>query len=510
MENSNKKIALNTLYMYLRLFITLIIGLYTSRIVLLVLGISDYGLFNVVGGILSLFTFISGSLSAATSRFFNVEMGKKDGDVNKSYNINLILHLALATLTFILAETIGLWYVYNKLNVPNGQLEDALFIYHISIISSCIGIISGPCQSLFQAHERFKFMAKFDIINTIIRLLGVLLLQKYSGNSLRFYTIIMFLTSVNSIFIYYIVAYRSWPKILRLRFVRDWEQYKSVISFGGWNLFSTISLVARSTGCDLIINYFFNTAINGALAVSKTVNNYILTFSNNFDSASGPQIIQSYSSGDMSRCNYLVNKMGRFCILLFEFIFFPLYIELEFVLKLWLKEVPDNVLAFCQYNLILAGISLTCGGIVQVINASGKIKWFKISGSMFFLMCIPLGFIIYKYGAPAYSILILFLVADILQRAVQLILMKRIIGFNSLNYVKEAYFRPFLILTLMTIILLSYPKSYFQSEILKFLAITLCGIVNTTLIYFIGLTKGEQSKVYNIVRNKYYLLHKNN
>ena len=233
-NSSNKKIAFNTVYMYIRLFMTLIIGLYTSRVVLLVLGISDYGLYNVVGGILVMFTFISSSLNAATSRFLNVELGKPDGDVNKSYNLNLTLHVLLAIITLLLAETIGVWYIHNKLNVAAGQLGDALFVFHISIISACLGIINGPCSSLFVAFEKFGFMAKFDIINSLIRLGGIMLLQYYEGNVLRFYSIIMCLTTVNTFVVYYWIALRKWPQIIRIKFVKGWRNYKEVLYFGGF------------------------------------------------------------------------------------------------------------------------------------------------------------------------------------------------------------------------------------------------------------------------------------
>jgi len=508
LTNPNKRIAINTAYMYIRLFITLAIGLYTSRVVFLVLGISDYGLFNVVGGILAMFTFISGSLSAATTRFFNVEMGKPNGNLNQSYNINLSLHIGLAIITLLLAETIGIWYVYNKLNVPAGQLSDAVFIFHLSILSACIGIVSGPCMSLFSAFERFGFLAKFDIINTIIRLIGVILLQYYNGNALRFYSILMCVTSVNSLFVYYWFANKYWPEILKIKIVTKWREYCSVISFGGWNLLSTVALMVRNTGSDLIINHFFSTAMNGAFAISKTVNTYVTTYSSNFDSASGPQIVQSFSAGDLNRCSYLVNKMGRFCILLFELVFFPLYIELDFILHIWLKDVPENVLIFCQYNLLLAGVALTCGGLVQVINASGKIKWFKINGSLFFVLCLPIGYWLYVAGAPAYSMLFLFLVADIIQRVIQLILMKYVIGFNSMLYAKEAYGRPALIAIVMILLLWVHSLISDDTIAIKVISIVFCAMVTGYLVYTIGLTKGERNKVINSLQRKMSLFHR--
>lgn len=488
--------------MYIRLFTTMFIGLYTSRVVLLTLGVSDFGLYSVVGGVLAMFTFISGSLMSATSRFFNVEMGKPDGDVNKSFNINLVLHISLAVIIFVLAESVGIWYIYNKLNVEPGKMGDAMFVYQVAIITACLGIVNSPYASLFTAFERFGFLTSFDIVNTFIRLFMVILLQYYDGSALRFYCIIMSLTTVNTFVVYHWIAARDWAQIIKWKFVKGWNHYKEVLVFSNWNLLATVAMMARTTGSDLIINSFFGTAVNGAFAVSKTVNNYITSFSSNFDSASGPQIIQSYSAGDMSRCNYLVNKLGRFCLLLFELVFFPLYIELDFILHLWLKEVPDGVLLFCQLNLILAAVSLTCGGIMQVISASGKIKWFKIVGGIIAFVCVLAGYLLCKNGAPAYTMIVVFIVADVANRIIQLLLMKTIIGFEAGMYVREAYAKPAIIAIIMSICLYVYSLFVVCNIFAKFAAVVCCLMITAALVFFIGLTKGEQTKILNFAKNK--------
>lgn len=492
---SNKRIALNTIYMYIRLFVTMAIGLYTSRVVLLILGVSDYGLFNIVGGVLALFGFITGSLGAATSRFLNAEMGKSNGDVNKAFNINQTLHVIFACIIFILAETIGLWYVYNKLQVESGKFSDAVFIYQITIFTTCAGIINTPCSSIFTAKEKYAFISSLDIINTFIRLFCIIALQYYNGNSLRFYTIIMCLTTANNFIVYHWLALRWWPEIVKIRLVKGWENYKPILSFGSWNLLSTASMMARNSGSDLIINAFFGTATNGAFAISKSVTTYVMNFSSNFDAASGPQIIQSYNAGDMERCNYLVNKMGRFSLLLFEFVLFPLWIELDFILHLWLKVVPEGVLLLCQLNLILAAVALTCGGIVLLINASGKIKWFKIQSSFFFLMCLPIGYLLYCMDYPAYTMMILFIIADLIQRIIQLVLMKSILNFNSLLYVKEAYIRPLFIALIMGSLIYVYSYLHIDSSLHKIISIIGCCLVNAFCIYFLGLTLEERKKI---------------
>lgn len=513
MEENNKRIVKNTMYMYIRLFSTLVIGLYTSRLVLEILGVSDYGLFAVVGGVLAMFTFISSSLTGATSRFLNTAMGRENGDVNAVFNINLLLHVVLAFIVFVLAETIGLWYINNKLNVVEGKLNDAVFVYQVSIITSCLGIINTPYQSLFNAYERFKFTAILDIVNSCFRLGCILMLSlvplegiqifsRFSLSLLKLYTLIMMLTTANTFIVFHFVAFRDWPAVVKRRFIRGWHHYKEVLSFGGWNLLSTVSFMARSSGSDLILNSFFGTAMNGAFAISKTVNQHISTFSNNFDTASAPQIIQAYAAGHKERYTYLANKMGKFSLLIFELVFFPLFIELDFILHLWLGEVPDGALVFTQINLIVAGVSLSCGGISQIIQAAGKLKWFKIEISSFFLLCIPIGYHLFRLGFPAYSMLICFVVADFLQRIVQLILMRHILNFDSWGYVKNAYLSPVIIALIMGIFIWLVKLLPLNSPGYCLLKICGCFIFTSVLVLYIGLNRSERESVLNSIRNK--------
>lgn len=492
MNSANKRIAKNTIYMYVRLFTTMVIGLYTSRLVLEILGVSDYGLFAVVGGVLAMFTFISGSLSSATSRFLNAEMGRH-GDLNATFNINFLLHVCLAVIIFVLAETVGLWYVYHHLNVQPGKLGDAVFVYQVSIVTACLGIINSPCQSLFSAHERFGFMAMLDIINSVVRLGCILMLSLYHGSyALRLYSVIFALTTVNSFVVYRIMAHRYWNDILRYKFVSGFGRYREVLYFGGWNLLATLSYMARSSGSDLVLNSFFGTSVNGAFAISKSVRQYTEELSTKFDGASASQIIQAYTAGNQERYTYLANKIGRINILLFEMVAFPLLMELDFVLHLWLGKVPEGALQFTYLNILVGGVSLTASGIYNVINASGKIKWFKVNTSFFFLMCVPLGWMLFKMGYPAYMILFLFLIADILQRIVQIFLMHFILHYDVWSFVREAYSRPVIIALLMAIVL--YVRTYFFiTTLFQHVACLLAAIIIAGLLAAsIGITQGER------------------
>lgn len=489
--------------MYARMLAIMAAGLYTSRLALAILGVSDYGLFAVVGGVLAIFTFISGSLATATSRFFNIEMGREGGDVNASFCINLTLHVAFAAVILTFAETAGLWYVCNRLNVAEGKLADAVFVYQVSVATACLGIVNTPYQSLFTAHERFGFLAALDVANALIRLGCVVALASYHGHyALRLYSVIFALTTASSFVAFHAVAHRRWRGIVRLRLVRGWHRYRAVLGFGGWNMLATMAYTARSSGSDLLLNAFFGTSINGAFAISKTVNNSMIAFTGNFDNASAPQIIQAYAAGDKARYTFLCNKLGRINLLIFELMAFPLLIQLDFVLHLWLGHVPEHALEFCALYIVAGGVAMSCGGIYNLMNASGRIKWFKISCSFFFIACIPIGYVLYGRGFPAYTILVLFVMADIAQRAVQLWLLRRIVIFDAWLYAKEAYTRPLIIAALLTGLILASRLLPIDTAALKLASMGMCLAATAALVAMVGLKADERRKIMTIIKTK--------
>lgn len=492
MASANTRIARNTVYMYIRLITTMVIGLYVSRLAIALLGVSDYGLFSVVGGVLAMFTFISGSLASATSRFFNIELGKKEGDVNASFNINLVLHCAMAAIVLLLAESIGMWYIYHHLNVEPGKLDDAVFVYQVSILTACLGIVNTPYQSLLTAHEKFGFLAMVDTANSLLRLACVVGLTLLPEAGLRLYSLIFALTTATTFVAYHYKAFLGWRDTIRLRFVRGWGRYREVLVFNNWNLLATMAYMANSSGVDLLLNAFFGTPMNGAFAVSKTVKSSIMNFTGNFDTASAPQIVQSYAAGDRERYTYLCNKLGRINILMFELMCFPLLMELHFVLQLWLGNVPAGAYELTFLGIIQGGIALTNGGIFNLINATGRIKWFKINVSFFFLVCLPAGYCMFSLNMPYYSIVLLLIAADIAQRAVQLVLMRRLLGFDSLQYARKAYLRPAAIAAIMALFIYIRSQIVVDSAATHLLAIAATAVLTIILVYTIGLTSGER------------------
>ena len=497
--SENKTIALNTLIIYFRLFIVSFIGLLTSRYVLQLLGISDYGLYNVVGGVIALFSFFSASLSVTTVRFLNYELGKEDGDTNRIFNICNVTHMAFAAVLLVIAETLGIYYINNYLNVEAGKEADAMFVYQVSTIVACVGIINVPYSSIFTAMEKFLFIAIVDIGNSVLKLGLILFLFKFSGNLLRAYAIVMSATTFTSFVVYHYFSYKFWPKIIKWNLVTTFKAYKPVISFNNYNILSSVAMLARSQGSNILINWFFGTAINGAYAIAKTVQGFVESFSVNFDIAAAPNITKHISAGEQHSSQNIACVVCRFCILMMILVFFPLMCETEFILSIWLGQVPEKATFFCQILLVLVLVSSTSGGILQYINGSGHIKLFKLQSCFWYIIVLPIGYFMFKQGYGPQWILILFILSDIGNRIIQLILMHQLLGFDSKKFIHESYIRPAIIVTIMYIVLLIYWNLKITSPAMHIVGICAILVLTAILIFFIGLKCSERSKICNLI-----------
>jgi len=500
-QEANRRIARNTVINYVQLFITMLVGLITSRIVLQALGVSDYGLYNVVGGLLGMFTFISSSLGIATTRFINFEMGKPEGDLNRIFNICLVLHIVFALLILLLAETVGLWYINNYLKVAPGREADAMFVYQITTAVACIGIINVPYQGLLNAYEKFGHIAAINIVNVLLKLGMVVLLLYISGNLLRIYAIMMSVGTLVSFIAYHWICIHYWPDVIRHRFVRHDSAYREILAFNNYNILNSASLMAKNTGSNLLINFFFGTVVNGAFGIAVTVQTYVNSLIVNIDAAAAPQITQNYSSGNLERCTSIVNKINRYSILVMEVACATLFVELDGVLDIWLKDVPEGELLFCQLILAMLLVSSTSVGLTQYINASGKIKWFRIINSIIFLMCIPAGYFAFKAGLQAYWIIIIFIIADVLWRTVQLILMHRKLGFDVPRSLKEVYPRVIAVLLVLIVWVLLY-RAASPAGLWRVFGFLLTGLVSAAAAVFIGLDAQERRQGVSLVSEK--------
>ena len=498
---SNKRIAKNTLIVYCQMAVSFLVALISSRLVLQALGASDFGLYGVVGGVISMFTFISSALSDTTTRFLNYEMGKTDGDLNRVFNISLMLHIVVALVLFLLLESLGYFYIQYYLNVDPGREEDAMFVFHISTVVACVSIINIPYTALFAAYEKFGSIATIEIFNSLLKLLLILLLFFYEGNALRFYAICMSATTFVTFIFYRLLAKRYWADVIKKRMVRGLKNYKDQLSYNGWSLLSTFSIMGRGQGSNLLVNYFFNTTVNAAFAISSTVQASVEVLSANFTKVASPQITKSIGENNNETTFPLIYRVSRYNLLLSEITFFTLFIELEGLLKLWLgSNIPPYTLAFCQCTLIIGLVASTACGIVHYIRGVGRVREFYCILSSCFLLALPLGFMAFAYGYPPYTICVIFIVADAVSRIAELYLLKRCFSFNVSVFLKESWGRPLIVFCIYSLFLVIYRVMEVSFPIYRVIGMIGMLILSTLASFFVGLYTDERRKIIELIK----------
>ena len=399
----NKRIAKNTLLLYGRMFLSMAISLFTSREILRILGVEDFGVYNVVGGVIAMFSFINASMSGATSRFLTYELGKDSGDgtLKKTFASALLVHCMIALAIVILAETVGLWLLLNKLVIPEGSRFAAMVVYQLSIVSAAIGITQVPYNATLIAHERLDLFAYIDMGNLLLKLVILYILLVLPFNKLIVYAVLVFVVSFGTAIFYRWTAYRLFPEV-RAKLTYEPAIVKPMLSYSGWDLYGNMSVTARTTGIQLVLNMFFGPVLNAAAGVASQVQTAVMAFANNITTALKPQIIKSYAAQDYGRTFSLICNGSNLIFALLLFLSLPLIANIDFVLGLWLHAVPDwtTQLTVCTliFN-IFAGMSIVA---VTGCHACGHIKRPSLINGSMYLMVVPLTYVCFRWfdGTP--------------------------------------------------------------------------------------------------------------
>lgn len=502
LSKDNHRIYRNTIIIYVRMIIVTIVGLFSSRFVLQALGASDYGLYNVVGGLIAMLNFISTAMATTTRRFINVEMGKPDGNLNRVFNISLLLHAGFALFILLIAETVGLWYIYNMLNVAEGKFADAMFVFQISTIVACIGIINVPYQSLIEANEQFGKAAIIDILTTFVKFGLVLLLLIYSGNALRFYAISICVVTLLSFILYHGICFRQWRETIRFKWYKNSPLYKEILVFNNYTALGAAVSIGKSQGSNLLVNYFFGTVVNAAFAIAYQVESYVYMFVNKLTLAANPQVAKNYAGGSMERVNMLIEKNSKYSILIMTIFFFTFSVELNYVLELWLKDVPPGTTLLCQLTLIDALVRSFSEGTFGFIHASGKIKWFQISSSIILLFNLPIGYFLFSMGYEAYWIIVCFIATSVLYRTFSLYLMNRLLDFEVKKYVINAYLRPLLVICILSFLCVIYKRVELFYSLPNILGIITFPFLSIFLVFMMGFNGNERKIMLDMLAKK--------
>ena len=404
---NNVQIAKNTVYLYLRMIIIMIINLFVVRKTLQILGEVDYGIYNVIGGFVLIFSFLQATLTTAAQRFFSIYIA--EGDKNKlqqSFNLNLLTFGMIIVALILVSETFGLWFINNNMNIPNERMNAANVVFQFSLLTLCITMISVPYNAMIIAKEKMGAFAYIGVVEAILKLIVVYLISVVDWDSLQVYAFLVFITNIIVFLLYYFYNNKHF-KETKLKFYWNKKEFLQLFAFSGWNFMGTIAFVLRSHGINVLLNIFFDPVVNAARALSYQIYNAISRLSGNFITAVKPQIYKSYASADYQDMHKLVLRSTVISVALISVIIFPILANTEFILNVWLKEVPQNTVIFTQLILLNGIIDATDGPAIASILATGKIRKFYIVTSSVTLLNIPISYILLSLGAhPAITVIV--------------------------------------------------------------------------------------------------------
>lgn len=508
-ESNNKKLIKNTLFLYFRMFLTLGVSLYTSRVVLNVLGIDDYGLYNVVGGVVAMLSFMSSALSGATSRFLSYELGRGNQQTLKDTFVTIFgIHIILALLIVIILEIAGCWFVANKLTIPEGRMSTALFVFHFSVASCAILLFRMPFHAAIISHERMDVFAYISIFDVIMKLIIVYLLQIGDDDKLQMYAILVFCIDFLSSFMYVLFAKKKFAEC-EIIFHINKSIAKPILAFSGWDLYGNLSVVARSHGLNILQNTFFGTVVNAATGISNQVLAAIMGFAENFMTAVKPQIIKSYAANEIDRFKKLVINSSRYCTLLLFLISFPILLEAHFILDIWLVKVPDYVVIFCQLAIINNWISIMFRPIVYGVHATGNAKRISIINGSIYLSVLPLSYIFLKMGgSPIVPFVLNIVLLFIGHSFFSLSTFKRYFPqFSMKEFIHKSMMKSACIGCMSAIIPLLIHNSLHECSTRFFLCSTSSILTTSIFIYIFGVEKNDRKKLITIIKNKFVKRH---
>lgn len=500
--SNTKLIAKNTIFLYIRMLLTMGVTLYTSRIVLEVLGVEDFGIYTLVGGIVSLFSFFNSAMTSATQRFLTFDIGNNNLlQLKKTFNATLNIHILIAVIFFLLAETIGLWFINNKLNINFQRMEAVNWVYQFSVISFIVGIIQVPYDALIISNEKMNVYALMSILEVSIKLILVYFLILFNIDKLILYSFLLFLVSFISS-----MAHKIYCKIhykeTKYEFHYDKELYKKLISFSGWSLFGNIAGVARGQGLNVLLNVFFGTVLNAAYGITLQVQSAVQIFVYNFQLAVNPQIIKQYALGNNEKSLNLIFQSSKFSYFLMLIISCPVIYNIDFILNLWLKTPPIYTSSFVLFSLINILIDSISGPLVTGAQATGFIKWYQITIGILIFLSLPISYVILKITNNPLMIFMVVILINSIALFCRLFFLKYLMNLNLKTFFLNVLLKIILISSITIISVLIFPISLEDQIINFFVKSIFITVINITSIYFVGLTKEEKKFISHFLKKK--------
>lgn len=499
---SNKRIAKNTLFLFFRTILIMAITLYTSRVILNVLGVEDYGTYNVIGGFVAMFSVISHALSSAISRFITFELGKGNQEkLSIIFSTSVNIQIGIAFFLLLVGEVFGVWFLNYKMNIPSERMAAANWVLQFSLLTFCVNLVSVPYNACIIAHERMKAFAYVSILEALLKLLICYALIFSSWDKLIFYAFLHFCVALIIRMTYSLYCHRNFSES-RYHMIFDRPILKEMFGFAGWNFFTNGAYIFNTQGVNILINLFFGVTVNAARGIATQVEHAVLQLVNSFTTALNPQITKSYASGNRDEMLSLVFMGAKFSYLLLFIIALPLIIEADYILTLWLRLVPEHSVNFVRLAIIAALVNIIGKTGYTASMATGNIRRYVIWITSVGCLVFPVTWIVFAFGAPSESTYIVFIVIYILVEAVRLWVMKGLLDFPVRKFVREVVMNV-LIVTLMAIIFPILFVRYVEPSLIRLvLSVMICLISSSVSIYLFGLTVNEKQMILNVVKKR--------
>jgi len=494
MSNSanNKRIAKNTILLYFRMFLTMGVSLYTSRIVLNTLGVEDFGIYNVVGGVVIMFSFLNSSMSSATQRFLSFELGKGDyAQLKKVFSMSVNIHAVIAIAIFILAETIGLWFLNTKLNIPEGRMEAANWVYQFSVLSFMLTVMGVPYNATIIAHERMNVYAWVSIIEVVLKLAIVFALVWFGVDKLKLYAVLVLGVTIVTWTIYRFYCKQHFAES-KYRFAWDKSLFKTLMNYAGWNLFGNVASVAYNQGINIMLNIFFGPVINASRGIAYQVNGAVSGFVSNFQMSMNPQIVKSYAANDIKYMHQIIFQGAKYSFFLLFILSLPILLETEIILKTWLKIVPEYTVIFTRLAIINVLIDCVSGPLMTAAQASGRIKKYQAIVGGLLLLILPVSYLLLKLGFPPQSTLYVSISISVIALFARLFIISPLVNLSILTFVRSVIFRVLLVAGVAVLFPLIVKQSI-GNEFIQFFVVCISSVLSVVLsIYWLGLRVEEQ------------------
>ncbi len=503
-SENNKRIAKNTMMLYMRMLLTMVVSLYTSRVVLNTLGVEDFGIYNVVGGFVTMFGFLNSAMSSATQRFLSFEIGKNDyAQLRNVFSMSVNIHFIIALAILILAETVGLWFVNTQLTIPAERMAAAQWVYQFSILALMVNIVSVPYNAIIIAHERMSVFAWVSIIEAGLKLLIVLILVWFGFDKLKLYAVLMFGVSLIIRLIYGSYCSRNF-KESKFRYFWDKSLYRILMSYAGWNLWGNTAGVLYGQGVNILLNIFFGPVVNAARGIAYQVSGAAKHFVTNFQMAMNPQIIKSYAADDLDYMHQLIFQGAKYSFFLLLTLSLPIILETEIILKLWLKIVPEYTVIFTQLVIINILIDTISGPLMTAAQASGKIKLYQGLVGGLLLLNLPISYVFLKLSFPPQVTLYISICISIIALYTRLKIISPLVSLSVIGYIKNVFLR-IIPVALLAAILPLLIKIYLSPDFYRLLIIGFVSVVSVIFsIYIVGLSRNEQTFMQRKVKQVFF------